>query len=106
MFNQNCFDMDYKLHKGFQSTETHSCTCGNSQNESGNCKTRRIDWDGVLIQSSVAAMAGLQESVRLGVAADVFPRELAKMAVRIGKAMTDELRRELSAVRDDNEKEI
>ena len=51
-----------------------------------------IDWNNVLIQASIAAMQGIQESGTLGLVSDVMPDELAKMSVRIGEAMVRELK--------------
>ena len=52
----------------------------------------RIDWDNVLIQASIAAMQGIQESGKFGLLSDVVPKELAKMSVNIGQALVEELK--------------
>lgn len=54
-----------------------------------------IDWSQVLIEASIAAMQGIQESGRLGLAADVVPEKLAKLSVKIGKCLVNELKLEL-----------
>lgn len=53
------------------------------------------DWDKVLIEASIAAMQGIQESGKLGLAADVMPEELAKLSVRIAKHLIEELKKEI-----------
>lgn len=53
-----------------------------------------IDWDKVLIETSIAAMQGIQESGKLGLAADVMPEELAKLSVRIAKYLIEELKKD------------
>ena len=62
--------------------------------DSGN---KQRDWGDVLVQASISAMQGMQESgFRIeGIAAQLMPKKLASVAVGIGKAMTDELRREI-----------
>ena len=69
-------------------------TCGSSQNESGN---KQPDWGDVLVQASIAAMQGMQESgFRIeGIAAQLMPKKLASVAVGIGKALVEELKREI-----------
>lgn len=54
-----------------------------------------IDWNQVLIEASIAAMQGIQESGKLGVAADVLPDQLAKISVRIAKSLVAELKKEI-----------
>jgi len=54
-----------------------------------------IDWDKVLVDASIATMQGIQESGKVGLAADVLPEKLAELSVRIGKALVKELRKEL-----------
>ena len=56
-----------------------------------------IDWQQTLVDASIAAMQGIQESGKLGVAMDVMPEELAKLSVKIGKCLVDELKKELEA---------
>lgn len=56
-----------------------------------------IDWQQTLIDASIAAMQGIQESGKLGVAMDVMPEELAKLSVKIGKCLVEELKKELEA---------
>ena len=53
------------------------------------------DWSETLINASIAAMQGIQESGKLGWAADVLPEKLAEYSVRIGKAMVEELKKEI-----------
>ena len=57
------------------------------------------DWDDILIQASIAAMQGIQESGKLGLVTDIVPKELAKMSVRIGKALVEELKKETEQYR-------
>lgn len=54
------------------------------------------DWNKVLIDASIAAMQGIQESDKLGIAADVLPEELAKLSVRIAKCLINELKKEIN----------
>lgn len=54
-----------------------------------------INWSQVLIDASIAAMQGIQESGKLGLAFDVVPEKLAKLSVKIGKCLVDELKSEL-----------
>lgn len=54
-----------------------------------------INWSQVLIDASIAAMQGIQESGKLGWAADIVPEKLAKLSVKIGKCLVDELKAEL-----------
>ena len=53
------------------------------------------DWSQVLIEASIAAMQGIQESGKLGLAFDVVPERLAELSVKIGKCLVEELRKEL-----------
>ena len=55
----------------------------------------RTDWNKVLIDAAIAAMQGIQESGKLGIAADILPDELAKMSVRIAKRLVIELKKEI-----------
>ena len=52
----------------------------------------KIDWDKVLIDASIAAMQGIQESGKFGLAADAVPEKLAKFSVKIGKCLVKELK--------------
>lgn len=54
-----------------------------------------IDYDQVLIEASIAAMQGIQESGKLGLAADILPEELARLSVKIGKCLVAELKKEI-----------
>lgn len=54
-----------------------------------------IDWNQVLIEASIAAMQGIQESGKFGVAADALPDQLAKISVRIAKSLVAELKKEI-----------
>lgn len=54
-----------------------------------------IDWSQVLIEASIAAMQGIQESGKLGLAFDVVPEKLAELSVKIGKCLVEELKKEL-----------
>lgn len=54
-----------------------------------------IDWSKVLIEASIAAMQGIQESGKLGLAFDVVPEKLAELSVKIGKCLVEELKKEL-----------
>lgn len=58
-------------------------------------KSKEIDWDDILIQASIAAMQGIQESGKLGLVSDIVPKELAKMSVKIGQALVEELKRQI-----------
>ena len=55
----------------------------------------KIDWNGVLINASIEAMQGIQESGKIGFAADLVPETLAALSVKIGKAMVKELKKEI-----------
>jgi len=55
----------------------------------------KIDWNGVLINASIEAMQGIQESGKIGFAADLVPETLAALSVKIGKAMVEELKKEI-----------
>lgn len=59
-------------------------------------KHNKIDWNDVLIQASIAAMQGIQESGKFGLAADVVPKELAKLSVKIGSELVEELKRHIN----------
>lgn len=52
----------------------------------------KIDWNKVLIEASIAAMQGIQESGKFGIALDVIPDKLAEVSVKIGKSMVNELK--------------
>lgn len=53
-------------------------------------------WNNVLVEASVAAMQGIQESGKLGIAMDVIPDKLAEASVRIGKCLVSELKKEIN----------
>ena len=55
-----------------------------------------IDWNNVLIEASIAAMQGIQESGKLGLAADILPEKLAESSVKIAKCLVNELKKEIS----------
>lgn len=55
-----------------------------------------IDWNKVLIEASIAAMQGIQESGKLGLAADILPEKLADMSVKIAKCLINELKKEIN----------
>lgn len=53
-------------------------------------------WNDVLVQASIAAMQGLQESGHLlSVAVDVLPKELAELSVKIAKCLVSKLKEEI-----------
>ncbi|MBR4624435.1 MAG: hypothetical protein IKO56_02740 [Alphaproteobacteria bacterium] len=53
-------------------------------------------WKDVLVQASIAAMQGIQESGHMiGVAADVLPNELAELSIKIAKCLVDKLKKEI-----------
>lgn len=53
-------------------------------------------WNDVLVQASIAAMQGIQESGHLlSVAADVLPKELAELSVKIAKSLVSKLKEEI-----------
>ena len=53
-------------------------------------------WNDVLVQASIAAMQGIQESGHMiGVAADVLPNELAELSIKIAKCLVDKLKKEI-----------
>ena len=54
-----------------------------------------IDWDNVLVEASIAAMQGIQESGKFGIAADVVPEKLAAISVKIAKCLVEELKRNI-----------
>lgn len=54
-----------------------------------------IDWNNVLIEASIAAMQGIQESGKFGLAADVMPEKLAEISVKIAKCLVSELKAEI-----------
>lgn len=60
------------------------------------------DWDKVLIDASIAAMQGIQESGKLGIAADVLPEKLAQYSVKIGKEMVKELQKTINNKKDND----
>jgi hypothetical protein len=51
------------------------------------------DWDDVLIQASISAMQGIQESGKVGLISDLAPDVLAKRSVAIGEALVNELKK-------------
>ncbi len=55
----------------------------------------KIDWDKVLIEAAIAAMQGIQESGKIGLAADIVPEKLAQLSVKIAKCLVEELRKEI-----------
>lgn len=61
-----------------------------------------IDWNQVLINTTISAMQGVQESGRLGLAADILPEELAKLSVHIAKCVVKELKKEIEKENIDN----
>lgn len=54
-----------------------------------------VDWEMVLVEASIAAMQGIQESGKFGIAADVMPDKLAELSVRIAKHLVEELKKEI-----------
>lgn len=54
-----------------------------------------VDWDKILIDASIAAMQGIQESGKFGLAFDVMPEKLAEFSVKIAKCLVEELKKEL-----------
>lgn len=54
-----------------------------------------IDWDKVLVDASIAAMQGIQESGKFGLAFDVMPEKLAEFSVKIAKCLVAELKKEI-----------
>jgi len=54
-----------------------------------------IEWDKILIDASIAAMQGIQESGKFGIAFDVMPEKLAKFSVKIAKCLVEELKKEI-----------
>jgi len=53
-------------------------------------------WNDVLVQASIAAMQGIQESGHLlSVTADVLPNELAELSVKIAKCLVSKLKEEI-----------
>lgn len=59
------------------------------------CAENKIDWNSVLINASIEAMQGIQESGKIGFAVDLVPETLAALSVKIGKAMVEELKKEI-----------
>ena len=55
---------------------------------------KSIDWNEVLIQASISAMQGIQESGKLGEISNLVPDELADISVKIGKALVEKLKEE------------
>lgn len=55
-----------------------------------------IDWNKILIEASIAAMQGIQESGKLGLAADILPEKLAEASVKIAKCLINELKNEIN----------
>ena len=56
---------------------------------------KSIDSDEVLIQASISAMQGIQESGKLGEISNLIPEELADMSVRVGNALVERIKEEL-----------
>lgn len=54
-----------------------------------------IDWDEVLINASIAAMQGIQETDKIGLVGDFLPEQLADRSVKIGKAIVERLKEEI-----------
>ena len=54
-----------------------------------------IDWNQVLIDASIAALQGIQETSRIGLVADALPDLLADRSVAIGKALVQKLQAEM-----------
>lgn len=54
------------------------------------------DWDTILIEASIAAMQGIQESGKIGVISDLTPNILAAESVKIAKCLVEELKKEIS----------
>ncbi len=46
-----------------------------------------LDWDTILIEASIAAMQGIQESGKVGLISDLTPNILASEAVKIAKCL-------------------
>ena len=53
------------------------------------------DWDTILIDASIAAMQGIQESGKVGLISDLTPNLLAAEAVKIAKCLVEELKKEI-----------
>ena len=53
------------------------------------------DWDTILIDASIAAMQGIQESGKIGLVSDLTPNLLAAEAVKIAKCLVEELKKEI-----------
>ena len=58
-------------------------------------------WLQTLVNASISAMQGIQESGKAGLISDMIPEELAKISVKIGKALVKELKAEIHACGDD-----
>ena len=54
-----------------------------------------IDWDNVLVEASIAAMQGIQESGKFGIAADIVPEAVAVLSGKIAKCLVEELKRNI-----------
>ena len=54
-----------------------------------------IDWDNVFIEAAIAAMQGIQESGKFGIAADVMPEKLADISVKIARCLVSRLKKEI-----------
>lgn len=55
----------------------------------------RIDWDQVLIDASIAALQGIQETSKIGLVADALPDLLSERAVEIGRSLVSKLKLEI-----------
>lgn len=58
-------------------------------------ESSEIDWNQVLINASISALQGIQETSKIGLVADALPDLLADRSVKIGKAMVERLKREM-----------
>lgn len=54
-----------------------------------------INWNEVLINASISAMQGLQESGKLGELSELLPQKLAEYSVKIGKELVRCLKNEI-----------
>lgn len=55
------------------------------------------DWNMILAQASISAMQGIQEVGKIGLLSDLTPEVLAKMSVKIAKALVTELKKEINS---------
>lgn len=55
----------------------------------------KIDWNQVLIDASIAALQGIQETSKIGLVADALPDLLSEQAVAIGKSLVERLKKEI-----------